>query len=398
MGVSVTRTVKYILKGDKGEKGASLRGPQAWSDCAVGYSFQAGNNGDDYKDLIMYGNNYYTCIRDHAKTATNYPTSTEDNNNGYWQLGDKVDLIATKVLLAAFALVGGAVFDGDYMYSQQGKNASGNATSDYTLFDASKLGMSDCPFTPNLYFNYKTGDSYQANGTFSGMVKASSLYTPFKDIALNGGGTYNYNPSTDGNFIRVYASGYSGGYVTINMPNASTWSGAHLFIRVPEIIGTTATITTIYASSGFKFPLGKTPIDSYQDSTSTLHPQGGIFEFISDGTNWIPSNYNVNIGPLVHSGQYLSYSDTSLTILPTTTYVRCNNNNTAYVSLPSHPIPWQEVKVFRAGGGTVVIQGNGHSIFAAENTVSSVSMAHINELDYFIFNGTTWDYSYGNWN
>ena len=101
---------------------------------------------------------------------------------------------------------------------------------------------------------------------------------------------------------------------------------------------------------------------------------------------------------MVHTGQYLSLSDTSLTILPTTTYVRCNNSNTAYVSLPSNPIPWQEVKIFRAGSGTVVIQGNGYLIFAAENTVSSVSMAHINELDYFIYNGATWDYSYGNWN
>lgn len=105
MGASVTRTVKYILKGDKGEKGASLRGPQAWSDCAVGYSFQAGNNGDSYKDLVMYGDNYYSCIKDHVKTASNYPTSIDDNNNGYWQLGDKIDLIATKILLATYALV-----------------------------------------------------------------------------------------------------------------------------------------------------------------------------------------------------------------------------------------------------------------------------------------------------
>lgn len=105
MGVSVTRTVKYILKGDKGEKGASLRGPQAWSDCATGYSFQAGGQGDTWKDVVIYGDNYYSCVKNHAKTATNYPGSTEDSNNGYWQLGDKIELVATKILLATYALV-----------------------------------------------------------------------------------------------------------------------------------------------------------------------------------------------------------------------------------------------------------------------------------------------------
>lgn len=33
----VIRTVKDGDKGDKGEQGAVLRGPQAWADCSVGY-------------------------------------------------------------------------------------------------------------------------------------------------------------------------------------------------------------------------------------------------------------------------------------------------------------------------------------------------------------------------
>ena len=45
--------------GDKGEKGVSLRGPQSWSDCATGYSFQAGGQGDTWKDVVLYGDNYY---------------------------------------------------------------------------------------------------------------------------------------------------------------------------------------------------------------------------------------------------------------------------------------------------------------------------------------------------
>lgn len=108
MGVSRTQVVKFIRKGDtgeKGEQGATLRGPQAWSDCAVGYSFQQGAVGETWKDVVLYNGNYYSCVKSHTKTASNYPGSTTATANGYWQLGDKIELVATKILLATYALV-----------------------------------------------------------------------------------------------------------------------------------------------------------------------------------------------------------------------------------------------------------------------------------------------------
>lgn len=108
MGVSRTQVVKFIRKGDtgdKGEQGAVLRGPQAWSDCATGYAFQAGGAGEKWQDVVIYGDNYYSCKKSHTKTANNYPGSTTAINNGYWQLGDKIELVATKILMATYALV-----------------------------------------------------------------------------------------------------------------------------------------------------------------------------------------------------------------------------------------------------------------------------------------------------
>lgn len=98
----------YIMNGKdgaKGERGAVMRGPQAWSDCAVGYVFQSGADGEEFKDVVMYGNNYYSCVKSHTKTANNNPTSTADTNNGYWKLADKFEMVATKILLAQYALV-----------------------------------------------------------------------------------------------------------------------------------------------------------------------------------------------------------------------------------------------------------------------------------------------------
>ena len=99
------QVVKDGDKGDKGDRGPTLRGPQAWSDCATGYAFQAGGAGEKWQDVVLYNGNYYSCKKSHTKTTSNYPGSTTDTNNGYWQLGDNIELVATKILLATYALV-----------------------------------------------------------------------------------------------------------------------------------------------------------------------------------------------------------------------------------------------------------------------------------------------------
>lgn len=106
MGVKTTRVVKYIRKGDpgaKGDRGASLRGPQAWGDCATGYTFYSGETGERWVDVVLVGTNYYVCKKTHTKSGSNIPGTA--GGNEYWQLGDKVELVATKILLATYALV-----------------------------------------------------------------------------------------------------------------------------------------------------------------------------------------------------------------------------------------------------------------------------------------------------
>lgn len=92
-------------KGDTGSRGPVLRGPQAWSDCADGYLFEQGADGESWVDVVMYQNNYYSCKKSHVKTSSNYPGSAASENQGLWQLGDKIELVATKILLATYALV-----------------------------------------------------------------------------------------------------------------------------------------------------------------------------------------------------------------------------------------------------------------------------------------------------
>lgn len=71
----------------------------------MGYAFQAGGTGEQYLDVVLYNNYYYVCKKSHSKTANNYPGSSTSEAQGLWQLGDAVQLVATKILLAEYALV-----------------------------------------------------------------------------------------------------------------------------------------------------------------------------------------------------------------------------------------------------------------------------------------------------
>lgn len=93
----------------RGNCGPALRGPQAWSDLPDGYAFQAGGEGDEYKDVVLYEGNYYSCAKNHYKqssgSSSNHPYGTVDQTAKNWKLGDKTELVATNILLTTYALV-----------------------------------------------------------------------------------------------------------------------------------------------------------------------------------------------------------------------------------------------------------------------------------------------------
>lgn len=161
--------------GARGDRGPTLRGPQAWSDCAVGYVFQSGASGEEYKDIVLFGNNYYSCIKSHTKTASNNPGSATDTNSGLWKLADKLEMVATKILLAQYALVKNLGVETIDM-----KDANGNI-----IFQA-KDGNVTCN---SGTFNNIT---VKGNSTFEGSVKANMFYGTVKKVTP--GSTYRIDP------------------------------------------------------------------------------------------------------------------------------------------------------------------------------------------------------------
>lgn len=179
-GVTHKRTVSFKTVADgqpgaKGDRGPALRGPQAWSDCAVGYMFQSGTSGEEYKDVVLYGGNYYSCIKSHTKTASNNPGSATDTNSGLWKLADKFEMVATKILLAQYALVKNLGVEAIDM-----KDANGNI-----IFQA-KDGNVTC--NSGTFKNI----TVKGNSSFEGSVKANMFYGTVKKITP--GSTYQIDP------------------------------------------------------------------------------------------------------------------------------------------------------------------------------------------------------------
>lgn len=176
--IITAQSLYYIASGEngaKGDRGPALRGPQAWSDCAVGYVFQSGASGEEYKDIVLYGNNYYSCIKSHTKTASNNPGSATDTNSGLWKSADKLEIVATKILLVQYALVKNLGVEAIDM-----KDANGNI-----IFQA-KDGNVTC--NSGTFKNI----TVKGNSSFEGSVKANMFYGTVRKVTP--GSTYTIDP------------------------------------------------------------------------------------------------------------------------------------------------------------------------------------------------------------
>lgn len=97
--------------------------------------------------------------------------SFADNGNTYWQKFEAFDAVYAKVGIIANGLIGEAVFNGDYAFSQQGIDRQGNESSDYQDFCRTPGDIyvsnpydSTCIFRPNWCVNFSTGEQWMGRG------------------------------------------------------------------------------------------------------------------------------------------------------------------------------------------------------------------------------------------
>ena len=87
------------------------------------------------------------------------------NSGKYWLKFDAFEAIYAKVGIIANGLMGSAVFNGDYMFSQNGITPGGIDSTSYELFDPTD--PSGGAFIPNICLNFKKGEGWLGNLNFS---------------------------------------------------------------------------------------------------------------------------------------------------------------------------------------------------------------------------------------
>lgn len=164
--------------GEKGDRGPALRGPQDFFSLPTGYQFYQGADGDPYVDIVYYNGNYYKCVWTHKKEAGE--TSDSNLTAKYWVLSDKVEMIATKVLLASYALVKNLGVEAIEM-----KDGSGNIV--FKAKDGSVICKSgtfeDVTVTGNITANLMRHRISTSNSDINGMVVvADGNYTALPEL------------------------------------------------------------------------------------------------------------------------------------------------------------------------------------------------------------------------
>lgn len=153
---------------------------------------------DEYKAPYVYDpadGNFYVLNYEGPWKGTDqvYSTPSESytNNQRYWIRFEGYEAIYTKIGIIANGLIGSAVFNGNYMFSQQGVDANGVMTTAYENFGTDN-------FTPNYQVNFATGDVTMNKGNISNQI----LYN-YRFLDLNTNDSNLFTKSGENNYIVV---------------------------------------------------------------------------------------------------------------------------------------------------------------------------------------------------
>lgn len=132
-----TLSVSVIVDGEDGEgsRGPALRGPLLWADCATGFQFYQGAEGEQFIDVVLHNGSFWACKASHTKSSLREPSAS----SSYWSAFSSLPFVATSILLAQYALVKNLGVESIEMKDSAGnilfKAKDGNVTCKTGVFD-----------------------------------------------------------------------------------------------------------------------------------------------------------------------------------------------------------------------------------------------------------------------
>lgn len=114
---------------------------------------------DVVSPMVKYGDYYYMMCRSGITQGLDPAKDAALDNPTTWMKVEKYNAVYTEILMASLGLIGKAVFNGDFMYSQQGYtiNSNGNkVAANYGDFGMPSFDKND-DFHPNVLIDFVKG-------------------------------------------------------------------------------------------------------------------------------------------------------------------------------------------------------------------------------------------------
>lgn len=244
---------------------------------------------DTIAPYVLYDSIYYVMNKITSWVGQGMPTNLNNPQKDYavngtkatWIPFENYKAIYVELLMAQFAKLASAVFYGDYMFSQQGVDASGNSTEDYRKFGTAN-------FIPNLLFDFQTGSFKGRNVEVEGTIIANASFVRMHRFSASEGYFF-LNPNFGSHFGNERPNRISQGIYML--PDADQYVGMKIALTIynasmRSTFGYTSVVTTNafndYEIVGSEFHFcNKVNISAF-----------GVYEFISLGGMWILANNN----------------------------------------------------------------------------------------------------------
>ena len=334
--------------GATGSRGPVLRGPINWDDCASGFQFFQGAEGESFFDIVLHKGAYYVCLVSHTKSTLREPGVS----SVYWAPFADVPFVATRILLAQYALV---------------KNLG-----------VETIEMKDS--AGNVVFQAKDGNVTCKTGVFDGIT--------VRNAAIESGTISGF---TFNNSLKQLLAGTVG--ATDNMLLSQKLirflSGAG---DVGMFIGSTAIQDVLYTAYGpMRINVSRPGTAGDTNIGALIEVSGAPDSNTTSGGNYAFYIRKGNIAGFRPKLRRIA-SSTTLTVMDTSVVI--TGSTAVTITLPSASCEdGQEYRMIAPGGASVTVNaGTGYTITGSGGSFKS------NRWHLYIFDkvNKTWRYSYMN--
>lgn len=158
---------------------------------------------DTKAPYVLHGEGYWVMNKTTSWLGTANENKTPQDNyeefgdNATWIPMEQFDAVYAKLLIADNGTLGKFVFNGNYMFSQEGVNSDGDSSNNYEDFNPDSPDSGS--FQPNFYVNGLTGKVVARNAYIKGAYKEQTKLvdnSSYSYVTL-GGGNISVNRSVD---------------------------------------------------------------------------------------------------------------------------------------------------------------------------------------------------------